>query len=152
MRTPGDPEMDLGEECLRAALAPPVNCLPSQDQRLELAFAAGRSAGMVAGQARAWKNALALSVPALLVGLGLGWGIQSTGTPVPVEKVIYYGALEEPCPSKELTAGGVWMARSKPGVIEEPSEFSPHQMAHPGKPWSVGYIRQHLESLEEDKQ
>ena len=142
MRTPDDQEADL----LRAALAPPVVSRMPDANRLELAYAAG----MAAGKSLGWKSALTLAVPALLAGLGLGWGLKSD--PVPPEKVLFYGRHVPAGEMVEKQDASVWMARSDPAVIEQPREPSTTGIDRPGNPWSVGYIRQHLESLEEEKQ
>lgn len=142
MRTPDDQEAEL----LRAALAPPTGSRIPDTHRLELAYAAG----MAAGKSHGWKSALTLSVPVLLAGLGLGWGLKSD--PVPPERDQFYGRQ---IPAGELVQkqdGSVWMARSDPGVIEQSGESSTTGMDRPGNPWSVGFIRQHLDELEEGKQ
>ena len=142
MRTPDEPEVEL----LSAALAPPTVSRIPDSSRLELAY----TARMAAGKSQAWKSALTLTVPALLAGLGLGWSLKSDS--VSPDRIVFYSRQIPVVEVVEKQYASVWMARSNPGVIDQPSEPLSTGMDRPGKPWSVGYIRQHLETFEEEKQ
>lgn len=139
---------DLGEDLLRAALAPPESARLPEARRLDLAYAAG----MAAGKNQVWKSALTLAVPALLVGLGLGWGLKTGNNPTPPDRILFYGREMPPKVPDAEPKSGVWMARSNPAVIEETSEKTAQGSDLPGSPWSVGYIRQHLNELGEGRQ